>query len=105
MAEYIDREKLTKHIEDEIEAFGNPSESQKPLAYGGVLALRYCKSVAVTLPTADVVEVVRCKDCKYYDNEQCYHRRHDHHGQSVYQEEDDFCSYGEKMDGKGEKDG
>jgi rubrerythrin len=57
MAEYIEREKLTKHIEDEIEAFGNPSESQNPLAYGGVLALKYCKSIAVTLPTADVVEV------------------------------------------------
>lgn len=55
------------------------------------------------IPAADVVEVVRCKDCLHYDRGQCYHPRLDEHTQSTYQAETDFCSYGEaKMDGKGE---
>ena len=45
---------------------------------------------------ADVVEVVRCKDCKHYSREQCYHDRHEHHAQSIFQNADDFCSYGER---------
>ena len=44
------------------------------------------------------VEVVRCKDCKHYWLPQgfCTHNRHDHQTMAVWQEADDFCSYGEK---------
>lgn len=50
-------------------------------------------------PTADVVEVVRCKDCEHF----CPYEGEEHKGDCaelvglescVY--EDDFCSYGEK---------
>ena len=49
-------------------------------------------------PTVDAVEVVRCKDCKHYWLPQgfCTHDRHDHQTSAVWQEDDDFCSYGEK---------
>lgn len=47
-------------------------------------------------PPADVVEVVRCKDCKHYINGQCFHPRHDHHAQNICQEDNDFCNYGER---------
>lgn len=42
------------------------------------------------LPTADVVEVVRCKDCKHADEY--------HHCDKVawWNNEDDFCSKGER---------
>lgn len=52
------------------------------------------------VPTADVVEVVRCKDCKHWD---CYGGEDAHKGDCselvgldscMY--EDDFCSYGER---------
>lgn len=46
----------------------------------------------------DIVKVVRCKKCKFYDRDQCYHERHEHHAQSIYQRETDFCSYGESID-------
>lgn len=57
------------------------------------------------IPTADVVEVVRCKECRNFGEDvgmskdgvwaRCYlHKR--------IMCEKDFCSYGEKMDGKGE---
>lgn len=55
------------------------------------------------LPTADVVEVVRCKDCEHYDK---YHNCLIHSeepdigisGHYVHMEENDFCSYGEKKE-------
>lgn len=45
-------------------------------------------------PTADVVEVVRCKDCRLYNTDNCYMI----HGQRMNRDlfEDDYCSYGER---------
>lgn len=52
------------------------------------------------MPTVDAEVVVRCKDCKHYDRGECYHPRHERHLQSICQQEDDFCSYGERKDGE-----
>ena len=42
--------------------------------------------------TADVVEVVRCKDCKYRKkNTFCLHNMR-------YEDDNGFCSYGERAD-------
>ena len=51
----------------------------------------YDKCVVDT-PTADVVEVVRCADCKNYNN----HRYCQYFASTVF--DDDFCSYGERKD-------
>lgn len=40
---------------------------------------------------ADVVTVVRCKDCKYWENGDCY--------RIELSRPDDFCSYGERKEG------
>ena len=40
-------------------------------------------------PTVDAVEVVRCKDCKWYKCDGCFFSTSE-------VEENDFCSYGEK---------
>ena len=45
-------------------------------------------------PTADVVEVVRCKDCTEWDKDE-YECSHWYGFR-----EDDYCSYGERMDGE-----
>lgn len=54
------------------------------------------------VPAADVVEIVRCKNCKHF----CPYEGEEHKGDCaelvglescVY--EDDFCSYGERKDG------
>ena len=44
----------------------------------------------------DVVEVVRCKDCRYYNSEEkeCL----DLFGHGRRWEEDDFCSYAERRE-------
>ena len=58
------------------------------------------EGVVDEMPTVDAVEVVRCKDCKYYWLPQrfCEHERHDYQTMAVWQEDDDFCSYGERKD-------
>lgn len=45
----------------------------------------------ISLPEADAVEVVRCKDCKYHGQFSCLHP-------SVGRicDENDYCSYGER---------
>lgn len=46
-------------------------------------------------PAADVVEVVRCKDCRYMlQTEGCALDR-----DRFMREEEDYCSYGEREDG------
>ena len=47
-------------------------------------------------PTADVVEVVRCKDCKYWqqvnaERHACYYHGHE-------MDYDEYCSYGERKE-------
>lgn len=58
-------------------------------------------SVINNAPTADVVEVVRCKDCKYYDDGECgYHSEskemRTYERWTVDVNEDDYCSYGKR---------
>ena len=58
-----------------------------------------------TAPTVDAVEVVRCKDCKYYCQDKingviCRHPALDFDTECfdhwINTNPDDFCSYGEK---------
>lgn len=54
-------------------------------------------------PTADVVEVVRCKDCEYCDKSCSYGLQCRHpDGLNSFVCETEYCSRGAKMDGKGE---
>lgn len=78
MSRYIDREDLLKNLKQ--------------------FAPEHLTPLIVMLiekqPTADVVEVVRCKDCTEWDKNECecshwYGFR-----------EDDYCSYGARMDGE-----
>jgi hypothetical protein len=46
------------------------------------------------IPAADVVEVVRCKNCKFYHKNICPHWAY------TETKPDDFCSYGERREGE-----
>lgn len=51
-------------------------------------------------PDADVVPVVRCKDCKYWqDNNGGYPHEECRWGHGETPDANDFCSYGERKDG------
>ena len=62
-------------------------------------------------PTVDAVEVVRCKDCKYYCQDKingviCRHPELDFdiecYDHWINTNPDDFCSYGERKEGEQE---
>lgn len=61
-------------------------------------------SAVINAPTADVQEVVRCKDCIFgkYDDDLnmilCKRIYKLSDGECVYNDLNDFCSYGAKMD-------
>lgn len=64
------------------------------------------KRVLIQAPTADAVEVVRCKDCKYWgirDSKEiqgiCLCGEKDfYYGSEFYPLADDFCSYGKRRE-------
>ena len=65
------------------------------------------KTLLLRQPTADVAEVVRCKDCRYYRNHPnglCYlhtepkENERGYSGEAVCVEPDDFCSCGERRE-------
>ena len=60
-------------------------------------------------PTVDAVEVVRCKDCVYYQegkllapNKFCFRLKHPKENRQIGYNfsPDDFCSYGERREGE-----
>ena len=64
MAEHIEREDLIRRLELSIKSWGRDCNSNAPVmvrAYEDIL------HKVKNLPTADVVEVVRCKDCKHLE--------------------------------------
>ena len=96
MTEYIDRESLISNLKE----FAN--EQLTPLI----------ENLIQKQPAADVAEVVRCRDCKYYEKKTGYCLKNsyfkDSDGMScspadsrdfTFSNEDDFCSYGKTKDG------
>lgn len=83
MSRYIDADKLKSDIKDVAEINCGSFTEFEVL---GILSGQ---------PTADVVEVVRCKDCKWWDNdgdaERCTHK----YG-GMWAKSDAYCSYGER---------
>jgi hypothetical protein len=83
MARYIDMDKLAERIP--VERDGGESL----ISIGDLrLALRLAEA-----ETGDVVEVVRCRDCKH-KNPNCYRCLRD----NLWHDEDDFCSRGERRE-------
>ena len=92
MADYIDRQVLNKYLDECIRESKN--------AYGTALALAIQKDVN-SIPAADVVEIVRCKECQHWKTEHpkangyhCCYRIHN----AFPMREDDFCSRGKRKE-------
>lgn len=107
MAEYISRKAAIAYIREQSE------ECQKAFeefgGESGIYADAYNDLAEDfhSIPAADVVPVVRCKDCKHYRNYPnglCYlhtepkTNARGYSGEAVCVEPDDFCSYGERKD-------
>lgn len=50
------------------------------------------------MPVADVLPVVRCKDCKYYETGKNYEPYCNHINGLDEAKDNDFCSYGERKE-------
>lgn len=92
---YIDADKLINELEPVVKsaAFKNRNIRSN---------VNKCLEIVNNQPTADVVEVVRCKECKHLDKGEndseswCECTRI--FGTYFDVSEDDFCSYGERAD-------
>ena len=90
--------KMSGRITPLIQMGANPTQ-----VYNEVL------QVVAEAPTVDAVEVVRCRDCKWYmpgdlftDIMFCHRLKKDNGKPAKYNYcADDFCSYGERKDGDG----
>jgi hypothetical protein len=77
MAEYINKEKMLKYLEE-----NNTADEWIVGQYNADWIYSFIESQ----PIADVVEVVTCKDCEHWDNGDCY--------KLELSLPNDFCSYG-----------
>ena len=85
---YIDRDALINDFESDliIRMFDNLKGTPRSKTIDIADVIKRIENV----PTEDVVEVVRCKDCKFYGNGDCS-------VQSVRSMwPNDYCSYGER---------
>lgn len=103
--EYIEREALLEDIEKSV-VISTRSEDEANAELRGV---RKILDRIKSAPTADVVEVVRCRDCvymvKHWGKVLCAKRVYsDDYSVKVLTPTnlDNFCNYGAKMDGKGD---
>ena len=94
MTDYISRQAAMKLIEEDIPITLNPIE-----VVANILA------ELEGVPSADVVEVVRCKDCKHYKrNIPCVGGHYNgcdewiDEGNAITVYDNDFCSYGERAE-------
>ena len=92
MPEYIEREALLAELEDEID-FVSPFYNAEQNQYF-TMGLRCAYRDAQRFPTADVVEVVRCKDCAIPHNRftGCPNLN------GLIPPENHFCSFGERKE-------
>lgn len=93
MREYIEREEVMKTARD-----GYHSDFGRSIA-----DLTSLKELLEDTPVADVVKVVRCKDCKHYGGitfgNICRRWSAIYSGVKNCTKPDDYCSYGERKDG------
>ena len=91
MADYIDRQAAI----DALKAL----EELAPTAQH-VSAIFDCEDTIISFPTADVVSVVRCKDCIYLQKSFSGYYYCSRHEGCVEPKPDGFCNYGKCKEGK-----
>ena len=96
MSRYIDADKLSESIKLSIKSWGRDCNSNAPKMVTAYQDVLYRLERA---PTADVVEVVRCKDCTRRQTDTFGRTVCVRQGQMIAIEDNDFCSNGERREG------
>lgn len=102
MTDYIKREDAVKIIERLAKQLEPPINIRLADVRSGVLSAKW---LVEDMQSTDVVEVVRCKDCKHYKrNIPCVDGHYNgcdewiDEGNAITVYENDYCSYGERAD-------
>lgn len=94
MAEYIEREALMKNFcgydLTKCVKYGNESAEQQHDSYSTMMMYEIADEIE-DAPTADVVSVIRCKECK--------HRYSDSWCEYVDDDDNFYCARGERKEG------
>ena len=107
MIRYINSLPIEKELEERFDEFFNKSQIKCIGGYRideemqtAAILTKDCLDRIREAPTADVVEVVRCKDCVYcrpYDDDKLYcHKKANIFVPIV--DANDYCSYGERRE-------
>lgn len=97
MSRYIDADKLKEHASHYV-------RTQPHFHYGDwdnmCISGKEVDEIIDTCPTADVVEVVRCRDCKHRNTEECamWIECSCCGSQADWCKDDDYCSWGERRE-------
>ena len=85
MARYIDADKIHQFVEDNF-------KGDVPYEWAWTL------TAIDKEPTADVVPVVRCKDCKWFykPSQLCTHKRNRVFNTGIKRDFNCYCNYGER---------
>lgn len=89
MSRYIDAIDRGRLIRDILDKYGDT---------GGTEDANKIYRMILNQPTADVVEVVRCKDCEHGQSYNMFGSRYCLKHNDVAVKDNDFCSYGERAD-------
>lgn len=93
MKEYVERAAAVKYLK------GRKAHFVDDVGKGWDAGIGAAIEAIENIPAADVVEVVRCKDCIWRGREECaMFYRCDCGEQHTWETDNDFCSYGERRD-------
>lgn len=96
MKKYIDADKLKEKLKE------FRSLAYSDFGSGMLVGNEKAQAALEMMPTADVVEVIFCKDCKYYERYSIYDDDYycmAEHTQSLFSpNKTDFCSHGERKE-------
>lgn len=101
MSRYIDADKHLQKLRERrdtaiIWELNCNDEATKDRAQEAILIFNECISELIDAPTADVVEVVKCKDCKKYNTDDCMMIHGKKMNRNIFA--NDYCSYGERVE-------
>lgn len=102
MPEYIERELLIEKIVNTpftVNCLGESDDYKDGVLHGLVAKQHNVIDMIKKQPAADVTEVVRCSECKYFGKELKQGKHSCLNYQLPYCLENDYCSYGIRKDG------
>ena len=101
MSRLIDANEVVKAILEERDKIPYELVSEKPFKHGNSMrgGIRKALRCIEQAPTVDAVPVVRCRECKWGQEDDDIGHCDNPDGLDNYAKPDDFCSYGEQKIG------